>query len=525
VDSLRNSEIASDRLGNVRILHLEDSSADAQLIHILIEEEGLQVDVTLAPNKPKFESALAERRFDLILCDHGVPGYDGFSALRMAQESQPLTPIIMLSGMLDDAQAVESLKGGATDYILKQRLPRLVPAIRRALKEAQEREEKKKLEAAFLRAQRMDSIGALAGGIAHDLNNALAPVLMSVELLKNCDDEKVRERFLDVITSSAQRATGMVRQILGFARGHGSIGPVSVSNVVREMAKILRDTFPKSISISVKLGAEELWQTQGDATELHQVLLNLCVNARDAMPKGGKLIVSAQNARVDREEAVRLKTAAGPYVVLSVEDNGSGIPPEVLPRVFEPFFTTKLPDKGTGLGLSTVAGIVRHYGGCIDIKTEGGKGTEFKIYLPAAEAVAEENDTLRNETQLPTGHGELILVIEDEEAIRELTKTTLETYGYRVVTAHDGEQGISRFKEYSREIRLLVTDTDMPYVDGMGAVRAIKAMRPDIPVIIASGSKYDTEMIQRIKEEQFIDLGKPFSADQLLIAVGMAIQK
>jgi hypothetical protein len=184
-----------------------------------------------------------------------------------------------------------------------------------------------------------------------------------------------------------------------------------------------------------------------------------------------------------------------------------------------------LPDKGTGLGLSTVAGIVRHYGGCIDIKTEGGKGTEFKIYLPAAEAVAEENDTLRNETQLPTGHGELILVIEDEEAIRELTKTTLETYGYRVVTAHDGEQGISRFKEYSREIRLLVTDTDMPYVDGMGAVRAIKAMRPDIPVIIASGSKYDTEMIQRIKEEQFIDLGKPFSADQLLIAVGMAIQK
>ncbi|HEX3718906.1 MAG TPA: response regulator [Verrucomicrobiae bacterium] len=521
---MRNSAIAKEKRECVRILHLEDSAADAQLIHILMDDEGLRCDVTVAPNKPRFENALTENQFDLILCDHGIPGYDGFSALRFAREIQPLTPIIMLSGMLDDAQAVESLKGGATDYILKQRLARLVPAIRRALHEAEERDEKKKLEAAFLRAQRMDSIGALAGGIAHDLNNALAPVLMSVELLKNCDDEAVRERFLDVITSSAQRATGMVKQILGFARGHGRSGPVSVSNVVREMAKILRDTFPKSISISVKSGNEGLWQIPGDATELHQVLLNLCVNARDAMPKGGRLSVSAENARLDEAAAADLKTAPGPYVLLSVADTGTGIPPEVLPCIFEPFFTTKMPDKGTGLGLSTVAGIVRQHGGCIDIKTELGHGTEFRIYFRALESTTDDHEISDEEVQLPTGHGELILVIEDEEAVRELTKTTLETYNYRVVTAQDGEQGITRFKEHSREIRVLVTDTDMPYLDGMGAVHAIKQMRPDIPVIIASGSKYDTEQVLRIKREHCFNLGKPFSADQLLLAVGMAIQ-
>jgi signal transduction histidine kinase len=284
VQSTEKSGGIADETGRIRILHLEDSIADAELVRHVMEGEGLRCDITLIPNKSRFEAALAQQQFELVLCDHGLPGYDGFTALRVAREIQPLTPIIMLSGSLDDAQAVESLKGGATDYILKQRLARLVPAIRRALHEARERAEKKELEAAFLRAQRMDSIGSLAGGIAHDLNNALAPVLMSVELLKDCRDDAQREKFLDIITSSAHRATGMVKQILGFVRGHGGIRPVLMSQVVREMATIVQETFPKSISISVRAPDKGLWQVQGDATELHQVLLNLCVNARDAMP-------------------------------------------------------------------------------------------------------------------------------------------------------------------------------------------------------------------------------------------------
>lgn len=509
--------------GQIRILYLEDSTLDADLVRCVMEQGGLQCDITVIPSKSSFETSLAQQQFELILCDHGIPGYDGFSALGCAQKIQPLTPVIMLSGMFDDAQAVESLKNGATDYILKQRLARLVPAIRRALFEAEERAEKKKLEADFLRAQRMDSMGALAGGIAHDLNNALTPVLMSVELLKNCDNNAVRQKLLDLIASSAQRATGMVKQILGFARGRHGTGPVQVSHLVREMAKIVQDTFPKSIVLSVNSGGQGLWQIHSDATELHQVLLNLCVNARDAMPNGGRLTLFTQNVRLDQESAAQLKAKLGPHVLISVEDTGSGIPSDVLPRVFEPFFTTKLPDKGTGLGLSTVASIVKHLGGGIHVETELGRGTKFNIYLPAIESGAGELEANPQEKALPTGHGELILVVEDEEAVCELTKTTLENYGYRVVTANNGVQGISRFEEYKDEVRALVTDTDMPYMNGMGAIHAIREMKPDIPVIIASGSKRDTEWMRRVETENVINLSKPFSVEQLLLAVGMAI--
>jgi two-component system, cell cycle sensor histidine kinase and response regulator CckA len=629
----------------IRILHLDDSPADAELVRSRMEKEGLRCHITVTSSKSSFETALAREPYDLILSDHSIPGYDGFTALRCAQQAQPMTPVIMLSGTLDDAQAVESLKSGATDYILKQRLPRLVPAIHRALRDAEERKrqlaagerirkqanllnltgdaiivrtvedrivswnkgaenlfgwteeqaveqpfgvllqgnahvlatakkslletgdwmgelpfkaksgeeiltfsrwklmrdafgqpqdilsantditEKTKLEAIALRAQRMDSIGSLAGGIAHDLNNALAPVLMSVELIKNCPDDQGRERFLEIIASSAQRATGMVKQILRFARGHGGTCPVLVSHIVREMARIVQDTFPKSISILIKLDGQELWQIKGDATELHQVLMNLCVNARDAMANRGRLTLAAQNVLLDEAAAALLKTAPGPYVLLSVADTGSGIPAEVLPRIFEPFFTTKLPDKGTGLGLSTVASIVKHHGGRLDIKTEEGKGTEFKIYLPAIEAPAENLAAEPKEVTLPVGHGELILVIEDEEAICELTKTTLESYGYRVIAAQNGVQGIALFEEHKNELRALITDTDMPYMDGMGVVHAIKKLKPDLPVIIASGSSRDTEQMRRMDEEQLTNLGKPFSAEQLLIAVGMVIQQ
>jgi signal transduction histidine kinase len=515
---------AKAEAGRIRILHLEDAKADAELVRYMVEQGGLPCDVTLTPDKPGFETALARQPFDLILCDHGLPGYDGFEALRCARELQPLTPVIVLSGVLDDAQAVESLKCGATDYILKERLARLVPAIRRALHEARERADKKELEAIALRAQRMDSIGSLAGGIAHDINNALAPVLMSVELLKNCNNDALRDRFLDIITASAQRATGMVKQILRFARGHGDSGPVRVNQLVQEMAKLVQDTFPKSISMSVNAGGPGIWQIQGDTTELHQVLLNLCVNARDAMANQGTLTLSAQNVRLDQETAAKLKAEPGPYVLLSVADTGGGIPPEVLPRIFEPFFTTKLPDKGTGLGLSTVAGIVRHYGGCIDIKTEVGQGTEFRIYLPALESAADKQAAALPEVKLPVGHGELILVIEDEETVCELIKTTLENYGYRVITANNGVQGVSRFEEHQHEVKVLVTDTDMPCLDGVGAIQAIKELKPDLPVIIASGSKRDTERRRKIDQNHLTNLGKPFSVEQLLIAVGMALQ-
>jgi CheY-like chemotaxis protein len=257
---------------------------------------------------------------------------------------------------------------------------------------------------------------------------------------------------------------------------------------------------------------------------LHQVLLNLCVNARDAMPSGGKLTLSAQNIKFGPEESALPKAVPGPYVMLSVADTGSGIPHEVLPRIFEPFFTTKLPDKGTGLGLSTVATIVKNRGGCIDVQTEMGKGTEFRVYVPAIETAAQAAK-IEPAQELPAGRGELILVIEDEEAVRELTKTTLENYGYRVITAQNGVQGISRFEERMDEVDALISDTDLPFMDGLAAVNAIKGMKPGLPVIITSGSKQDTERRRRLDIWQLTNLGKPFSAEQLLITLATVLQK
>jgi two-component system, cell cycle sensor histidine kinase and response regulator CckA len=508
----------------IRILHLEDVRLDAELIQTILTSSGVRCEISVTPRRADFEAAVKDQPFDIILCDHGLPDYDGFSALRFAQENQPTTPVIVLSGVLDESHAVESLKSGATDYILKQRLTRLVAAVERALREARERAEKRQLELAFLRAQRMDSLGSLAGGIAHDLNNALAPIQMSVEVLKSTSDESIRQRYLDVISASTQRATGMVRQILRFARGHGRIGPVSVAGVVREMSKIIQDTFPKSISIFVDVGGQEVWQIQGDATEIHQVLLNLCVNARDAMSGGGILMISAKNIILGESDAARLRTVAGRYVMLSVGDTGVGIAPEVLPRIFEPFFTTKMPEQGTGLGLSTVAGIVKSHGGCVDVKTAPSQGTEFRVYLPASEGAADEESGPSSGAELPVGNGELVLVVEDEEAVRELIKTTLENYGYRVVTAKNGVQGLTRFEEQQHEIRVLVTDTDMPFMDGLQVIHAIKTLKPDLPVIIASGSKRDDAELSRLGPGEMTSLGKPFSAEQLILAVGFAVQ-
>jgi len=386
--------------------------------------------------------------------------------------------------------------------------------------------EKKKYEAQMLRSQRMDSIGTLAGGIAHDLNNTLSPVIMGTELLKQSRDEGERKQVLEMMAASAQRGADMVKQILSFARGSkGPFRDVPLHRLLGEMAKFIRDTFPKSILVNVQV-PKDLKSVSGDITELHQVLLNLCVNARDAMmPKGGELTLRAENVTLDGGNLPSHKDAApGSYVVLSVSDTGTGIPPEVLPRIFEAFFTTKTTDKGTGLGLSTVAGILKHHNGFIQVQSEVGKGAVFEVYLPVTEPV-EVNEAKTLERVLPKGNGEMILVMDDEDGVRQLAKTALENYGYRVVTAMNGLQGMTCFEEHRREITVLVSDTDMPVLDGIVTIRAIQQLKPDLPVILASGGKNDTSHFQRIDTTHLITLGKPFTVENLLNAVAKAIHQ
>lgn len=385
--------------------------------------------------------------------------------------------------------------------------------------------EQRKLEAEFLRAQRMESIGMLAGGVAHDLNNALAPVLMATELLQARCVDPDQGKLIEMIRSGALRGAAMVKQVLTFARGaEGKRGLVQVKHMVRELEDICRQTFPKIIEVRTDV-PRDLWPLVADPTQLHQVLLNLCVNARDAMPRGGRLSITAANVSVDASFARMASPDAkvGSFVGLTVTDTGTGMPPEVCARIFDPFFTTKSPGKGTGLGLSTVLSITRNHGGFLTVKSTPGVGTEFKIYLPAETSAAVQTAPAER-PPLPMGHGELVLVADDEAAIRNIAAQTLQTYGYNVITASDGAQAVALCAQRHDKIRLVVTDRTMPIMDGLAALRAIRMIAPEVRTIVTSGIDGETE--ESAGSEQLIDtrLSKPYSAEQLLLAVNVTLQ-
>ena len=493
----------------MNILHLEDSPTDSELIRATLEQEWPGCRIAPARNRADFEAELAAGAFDLILSDFSMPGFDGVSALHLAHRLRPGVPFIFLSGTIGEDVAVDALKHGATDYVIKDRMGRLVPAIHRALREREAQRlretaerrlreqadllekardailvtdldhrvtylnrsaealfgwahaeavgrplveffahagsippfetacraldadgawagelrvaaqdgrgitvdsrwtlvrdasgrpqsiliistdvtEQKKMEQQLLRSQRLESIGTLAGGIAHDLNNALAPILMSVELLRDKLPDDRSARLLDVLASSAQHGAGLVRQVLAFARGaEGERADLQPRLVIRDVCRLVAETLPRSITIRAELPAD-LWLLRGDPTQLSQILVNLCVNARDAMPDGGQLVIRAENTHVDETLArTHLGVQPGPHVLVTVADTGAGIPPGMLDRIFDPFYTTKPLGKGTGLGLSTVLGLVKSHGGFLQVCSTMGQGTEFRLYFPALEA-------------------------------------------------------------------------------------------------------------------------------------------
>jgi PAS domain S-box-containing protein len=375
--------------------------------------------------------------------------------------------------------------------------------------------ERKNLEAQFLRAQRMESIGTLAGGIAHDLNNMLAPILISVDLLRMQNTDPTLEPIYESVTTSAERGADLVRQILQFARGaEGKRTPMNIERIVREVCKIGRDTFPKNIEFSYTV-EDSLWSVSGDATQLHQVLLNLCVNARDAMPDGGSLVVEAENFICDGSAAsLKIAPAAGPHVLIRVTDTGTGIPQEIREKIFEPFFTTKEVGKGTGLGLSTAAAIVKGHEGQLDIVSEPGLGTTFTLCLPALKGAAEKAPT--EIVTMPMGRKELVLLVDDEESIRLVIGQTLEGFGYRVVAAPDGASAVATFAERQRDISIVVTDMMMPGIDGIATIRALKAIDPNVRVIAATGLMTEERMLKASEAGAVAFLRKPFSAEVLL---------
>lgn len=383
--------------------------------------------------------------------------------------------------------------------------------------------QKKQLEAQFLRAQRLESLGTLASGIAHDLNNVLAPILMSVELLQLKFPDAQSQRLLKILAAAGKRGTELVGQVLSFARG-GLEGDdtgfalhktVQMRHLLKEIQYIIAETFPKSIQLYTDI-KPDLWKICGDPTQLHQVLMNLVVNARDAMPNGGRLKISAENKVIDQDYTSFNQLAKpGCYVVITVRDTGTGIPPEIIERIFEPFFTTKEVGKGTGLGLSTVIGIVKNHGGFVNVDSELG-GTSFQVYLPAAEG---NSDQQVEELELPKGNGELILVVDDESAICETTKTILETYNYQVLTAGDGVEALTLYAQYHQEISVVLVDMMMPSMDGSITIYSLRKINPESKIIAISGLA-SNEQIALSAGNSVTFLSKPCTTKDLLQTIG-----
>ena len=383
--------------------------------------------------------------------------------------------------------------------------------------------EKKQLEAQFLRAQRLESIGALASGIAHDLNNVLAPIIIGVPLLREMVQDPTARRLLRTMQSSAQRGAAIVKQVLTFARGvEGERMLLQPSHLIWEMEKLAAETFPKNIQVEFNVAAD-LWPVLGDATQLHQALMNLCVNARDAMPGGGVLTMDAANIVLSKETAAKIPGAQqGSYVCLRVIDTGTGIPPEVEAKLFEPFFTTKGAGKGTGLGLSTVLGIARSHGGFVQVTSKVGQGSTFELYVPAT-TTGEVEVKPTYAPPWPHAHGECVLVVDDEAAVREVARQALMEFGYRVITAGRGAEALGIFQERRQEIQLVLTDMMMPEMDGPTLVAALRVLDPQVRIVGITGMADAAGMSGLKTLELSAMLAKPFTIEKLLEVIRGAL--
>jgi PAS domain S-box-containing protein len=752
----------------LRVLHLEDNEVDHILVVELLRSNGLYCEFSVARDRMEFSQALNDGRYDLIISDYSLPSFDGQQALTVAQRTQPETPFIFFSGTIGEEIAVESLKQGATDYILKQRPTRLVSAVRRALEASAEharlkraetalqqseerfrivcratndviwewdvqanrivfsenfqsvfghkigeaglapdaffefihpedrrqitagisallasggrvwwseyrlrradgayafvfdrasimydaafrplrmvgvtidmserkqseqkiREqaelldkahdaivvlsmdelvsfwnkgaeklcgwtseeslgkrftdlvfdgntsprfqeilrvseeenewsgeielfnktrkklifqsrctlirneqgepisrlfisaditERKELEDQFIRAQRLEGMGVLVGGVAHDLNNCLAPIPVGVMLLRDEPLSPEGLSVLDTMENSIHRGIEMVRQVLTFARGGNSAKVrIQPASLLREMAKIVTDTFPKNIQCRVHIPAVPGF-ILGMPSQLHQVLLNLCVNARDAMPEGGSLTLSAEDVSIDAATAGKYNDIRpGAFVCITVADTGHGIAPENLPKIFQPFFTTKAPDKGTGIGLSSSQTIVHNHAGFMAVESELNRGARFKVYLPL-ETTATTADP-KGKKPLPVGNGQRILVVDDEESILAIERTTLENFGYIVLTAKNGAEAFSRYETVAGSIDLIITDLAMPLMDGNELIASLRRKNPAVKAVIISATpEKGNKLRETVRADAFVS--KPFTTEKLLTTI------
>ena len=497
----------------LRILHLEDNPADAALIQATLEAGDMACTTTCVQNRADFGTQLSRGCFDLVLSDYSLPSFDGLSAIAVVRAQWPDLPVILVSGTMGEEFAIESLKSGATDYILKTRLLRLVPAVRRAMQEVAERAERRRLEAQFIEAQKMEVIGQLAAGVAHDFNNILGVIMgYSDMMLMKLPAADPMRNYVAEIRRASERAAGLTLQLLVFGRKQTVLPVVMDLNVVlRDMEQMLQRLIDENITLSL-VPCTQTGSILADPGYIGQVLMNLVVNARDAMPDGGHLNVATSRVTLD-ETSTRSHpgTLPGDYMRLSVSDTGIGMSDEVKARIFEAFYTTKPAGKGTGLGLATCQTIVQQSGGCMNVSSLLGKGTTFEVHFPCIEQLLDVAAPSLPGGPLPRGI-ETLLVVEDDPAVRQLAVEVLQTQGYSVLPAFNGQDGLNMAHAHrGPPIQLVVTDVIMPLMGGKVMSEWLKVNYPDIKILFTSGYTDDAISHHGVLDAGVDFLPKPYT--------------
>jgi len=502
----------------LHILHLEDNPNDAQLVERTLAAGGLPCLITRVATRAEYLAALEDKSIDLILCDNTLPNFDGLSALALSRERSPHLPFIFVTGTLGEELAIESMQKGATDYVLKERLSRLCPAARRAMQEVEEQAGRRQLEEELIGAQKMEVIGRLAGGVAHDFNNILFIIMSYNELIaESLGQDNPLQAYSTEIRHASERAAGLTRQLLIFSRKE-KVQPVvlDLNEVLKDMDKMLRRLIDENIAMTIVPG-REIGRVKADSGYIGQVLMNLVVNARDAMPNGGRLTIATNNVTLDEAYArARDGVVPGDFVMLTVSDTGSGMTEEVRAHIFEAFFTTKPTGKGTGLGLATCQTIVQQFGGHISVDSEAGKGAAFKVYFPRVENPLEVAAGPVQAGPLSRGK-ETLLVVEDDPAVRHLAQRVLEGQGYEVLRASNGQDALHMVRDHKgAPIRLVITDVVMPLMGGKVMAEWLKTAYPDLKILFTSGYTDDALNQQGVLEPGVAFLPKPYTPATLL---------
>ncbi len=499
----------------LRILHLEDSPPDAAFVRGVLRRAGMAFNLRCVDTREAFVEQLEKFQPDLIISDYQLPSFDGLEALALMRMRLPELPFILTSGFIGEEAAAEALKCGATDFLLKANLnARLVPAVQRAMREVEEHAERKRTAEMLQRAQKMEAIGNLTGGMAHDFNNLLGVIIGNLDLLRDRQkgDPDADELSRDAL-DAALRGADLTRRLLAFARRQ-PLQPsrTDVNALIAGIVKLLERMLGEQIQITLDLNPDT-WPVVVDPAQLESSLTNLATNARDAMPAGGQLIITTGNRSLDADYALQhAEVQPGDYAMIEVSDSGTGMSPEAATRIFEPFYTTKEPGKGTGLGLSMVFGFIKQSGGHINVYSEVGTGTIFRLYLPRAGVGAEAGGSI-TPAALVRGSGETVLVVEDNASLRRVVVRQLTELGYRVLEAADAQTALRVIE--SERVDLILTDVVMPGgTSGYDIARAVLSRWPAIKIVLTSGFP-ENKINGDANTPSLPLLSKPYRRDEL----------